>query len=859
MEGLSSRSLQQEPNDGSHEEKAGMARLIVKSGDESSTVELDAGEAARIGRDPANQVPLGDAQGVSRQHCQITPVSSGGRTHWELVDLGATNKTRVNGKPTDRVVLTTGDVIRVGKVEITFEDPDEEAALKDAGSKGVCYLEWVGGDKKGDKIWLDAPRVTFGRRESNTVPLDDRMSSGHHCEITKDLNGYTIRDLGSTNGTLLNGEPTTEATLTHGNRIRIGNSRFAFKDPSMKDIEVELSQFEEDGDWGMMGDIDLTKAKGSYAGLLIGLVIMGGAAFGGWWISQQPPKSETESGDRGNLVAGGTYDNVEDAADLPWTTDADEESVSVSVDPKAGRNSPGLLIRNLTTEEEGGRAIDVLYSEEFDLLAREPLRVEAAIRRRSGSGEAQLLATWHNVARSLAHTIEIGHAGPGWSVVGAELPKPTWASSLSLGVRVAPGVALAMDDVRVTRVKEGGSQLVSLNAPGGASAHADATGGLDIVDSIQEPLVVGARPVAKLADGTVLHGFSPSGDPTSAGGGVEISGAFDNDGDDVPATIRWSTTEEGVKATVTCAGAAAVGVAANLPRAQVGDLVNVLTGTRALTLPASGGATVDDVRKTLAGSTDQSGGSRFSLVTFVPDRSASLALNDALDDSILNVVHWVKGGEGAVELVTHYDKQRDAAQAALTAGLQLLRERPGEGIERLREIAQEFPFDEAVKRTAGEKANAAEKQANEDVAALKQALDAFRIYGSEEALDDVSTRLAALQAQFPPREGGGGIIESEVAEIAAAVESERADYYARFAGPELSRLERLADLLKGIEGYKPMAAMFYRAIVTRFAHLKGDDTPLGRRVLAAQKNFDELMANKSVADAVPPAPAKKGN
>ena len=51
------------------------------------------------------------------------------------------------------------------------------------------------------------------------------MSSGHHAEIDRDLNGYTIRDLGSTNGTLVNGEPLSEALLSHGARLRVGEHR----------------------------------------------------------------------------------------------------------------------------------------------------------------------------------------------------------------------------------------------------------------------------------------------------------------------------------------------------------------------------------------------------------------------------------------------------------------------------------------------------------------------------------------------------------------------------------------------------------------------------------------------------------
>ncbi|NNF59345.1 MAG: FHA domain-containing protein, partial [Rhodothermaceae bacterium] len=345
-----------------------MARLIVKTEDGSETVELKPGDAIGIGRDEENQIPVPDARGASRKHCRIAAVPSGGGMAWELRDLGATNKTRVNGKPVDRKVLSSGDVINVGTAEISFEDPKEEERLKEAGQKGVCYLEWAAGDHKGEKVWLDSPRVTIGRRDSNTIPIDDRMSSGHHAEVTKDLNGYTVRDLGSTNGTLVNGEPTTEAPLNHGTRIRIGNSRFMFKDPSMKDIEIELSQFDEDDGWGMMGDIDLSKARGSYMGLLVGLLLVGLAGAGGFFLMQQ---AEEEAG--GPVIADGTANllqngDMEDTELLNYYWTAADEDAPVRIESAKRGNSLALSLRH-TGGEGTPQPVLVSYAEAFPALS----------------------------------------------------------------------------------------------------------------------------------------------------------------------------------------------------------------------------------------------------------------------------------------------------------------------------------------------------------------------------------------------------------------------------------------------------------------------------------------------------------
>ena len=54
--------------------------------------------------------------------------------------------------------------------------------------------------------------------------------------------------------------------------------------PELWDVEIELSQFDEDEGWGMMGDIDLSRARGSYVGLVFGLLFVGLAAPGLWYI-----------------------------------------------------------------------------------------------------------------------------------------------------------------------------------------------------------------------------------------------------------------------------------------------------------------------------------------------------------------------------------------------------------------------------------------------------------------------------------------------------------------------------------------------------------------------------------------------
>jgi hypothetical protein len=66
-------------------------------------------------------------------------------------------------------------------------------------------------------------RVGIGRHESNEIQLLSRAVSNFHAEILKEGGALVIRDLGSTNGTRVNGERVDRSFVTPGDSIRIGN------------------------------------------------------------------------------------------------------------------------------------------------------------------------------------------------------------------------------------------------------------------------------------------------------------------------------------------------------------------------------------------------------------------------------------------------------------------------------------------------------------------------------------------------------------------------------------------------------------------------------------------------------------
>ncbi|MFO7567381.1 MAG: adenylate/guanylate cyclase domain-containing protein [Enhygromyxa sp.] len=74
---------------------------------------------------------------------------------------------------------------------------------------------------------------TLGRHPDNSIQVLDRIVSKEHARITLAPNGsWVVRDAGSLNGTLVNGERIGEAALKDGDRIQLGNTVFAFHEDS---------------------------------------------------------------------------------------------------------------------------------------------------------------------------------------------------------------------------------------------------------------------------------------------------------------------------------------------------------------------------------------------------------------------------------------------------------------------------------------------------------------------------------------------------------------------------------------------------------------------------------------------------
>ena len=109
--------------------------------------------------------------------------------------------------------------------ERTLALPAEEAArLGIAGAPASL--------RAGDEVHeLVARRVGIGRSRENDVVLADANVSRQHAEIRQEESGFWVVDLGSTNGTSLNGERVDRARLEPGDRIVVGTTELLFERP----------------------------------------------------------------------------------------------------------------------------------------------------------------------------------------------------------------------------------------------------------------------------------------------------------------------------------------------------------------------------------------------------------------------------------------------------------------------------------------------------------------------------------------------------------------------------------------------------------------------------------------------------
>ncbi len=105
---------------------------------------------------------------------------------------------------------------------------DADAAAVDALPAGSALLVVQRGPSAGSRFLLDTDLVTAGRHPDSEIFLDDVTVSRRHAEFRRGPDGFTVRDVGSLNGTYVNRDRIDAVTLQGGDEVQIGKFRLVY-------------------------------------------------------------------------------------------------------------------------------------------------------------------------------------------------------------------------------------------------------------------------------------------------------------------------------------------------------------------------------------------------------------------------------------------------------------------------------------------------------------------------------------------------------------------------------------------------------------------------------------------------------
>lgn len=158
-------------------------------------------------------------------------------------------------------------------------------------------LEILDGDRAGETVTLGGSTLRIGRKPGNDLVLADEKTSGVHAEVVCDAGRYVLRDLGSTNGTTMDGRRVTEVVLGNGDSFTIGRVRLQFRDasaPSAAAAEASPAGVE-------VASLDLARLKSAQgkgrSATTLGLVAVLVLAAGGWFWTQSRGDGDGQGGD----------------------------------------------------------------------------------------------------------------------------------------------------------------------------------------------------------------------------------------------------------------------------------------------------------------------------------------------------------------------------------------------------------------------------------------------------------------------------------------------------------------------------------------------------------------------------------
>jgi len=210
-----------------------------------------------VGRGSQNDIVV-SASGVSNRHCDLI-VDGGSVT---IRDQASTNGTFVNGVKVSDKTLRSGDKVTLGK---QYDFDWQTAALGKGAPSSSSRNHSV---SSGEYI--------IGRAPECDRVIDNFKVSRKHCKLFREGSTWYVQDLGSSNGTFVNGKRVTKAAIQPGEIITVGGTPFtldqllAGSKLSLDGLTIEARNltFQTNEGKKLIDDISLTVEPGQFIGLI---------------------------------------------------------------------------------------------------------------------------------------------------------------------------------------------------------------------------------------------------------------------------------------------------------------------------------------------------------------------------------------------------------------------------------------------------------------------------------------------------------------------------------------------------------------------------------------------------------------
>ena len=202
-----------------------------------------AGEKLTLGSDADNDIML-SGLGIEAFHASINIQESGVKL------LSQSGSCSVNDMPVDDVhSLSPGDELRIGQQRMLIltaqqadqikKAADEEEAKSAANPSETGWSLEAQHSKLKDTPYIIAKKSILGRSKDCDLAVPYKLLSRHHVEFTVRDGQLYLRDLGSSNGSFVNGNRVAEARLQAGDKIRLAKLVFEGRGPI---AEAELNK-----------------------------------------------------------------------------------------------------------------------------------------------------------------------------------------------------------------------------------------------------------------------------------------------------------------------------------------------------------------------------------------------------------------------------------------------------------------------------------------------------------------------------------------------------------------------------------------------------------------------------------------